>query len=83
MKKKPFTYVIDCGDFYSFSSVLFAIREEVKHNAAILKIFKRNPKICNIENVCEQIDKCQKFFKVYKSVLKHWRETNSLNGLKG
>lgn len=82
MKKKPFTYVIDCGDFYSFSSVFFAVRDEVKHNAAVLKIMKRNPKNWNIENICEQINKCRKFFKVYKSIRKHWSETNSFTGLK-
>lgn len=82
MKKKPFTYVIDCGDYDSFSSVFFAMREEVIHNAAVLKIMKGNSKIWNKERVIEQINKCRAFFKVYKSVLKHWRETDSLTGLK-
>lgn len=82
MKKKPFTYVISCCDYYSFSSVLFAVRDEVKHNAAMLKIMKRNTNIWNMESTCEQINKCRNFFKVYKSIRKHWCETNSLTGLK-
>lgn len=82
MKKKPFTYIIECGDFYSFSSVLYAIRDEVKHNAAILKIYKNDSEIWNKRESKKQIDRCRAFFKVYKSVMKHWRETNSWTGLK-
>mgnify|MGYP003290050447 CR=1 FL=1 len=81
MKKKPFTYVIDCGNYDSFSSVLFAMREEVKHNAAMLRIMKGKPKIWCKEDICKQINKCNAFFQVYKSVRKHWNETNSFTGL--
>lgn len=72
MKKKPFTYVIDCGDFDSFSSVFFAMREEVKHNAAMIKIKKENPNIWTKEDVYKQIKKSRAFFEVYKNVNKQW-----------
>lgn len=82
MKKEPFTYIIECGNFDSFSCVMFAMRDEVKHNAAVLKIYKDKCKIWGERELKEQIDKCRAFFKVYKSVRNHWRETSAITGLK-
>lgn len=82
MKKEPFTYIIKCGNFYSFSSVMFAMRDEVKRNAALLKIYKDEYEIWGKRELKEQINKCQAFFKVYKSVRDHWRETSVITGLK-
>lgn len=66
MKKKPFTYVIDCGDFDSFSSVFFAMREAVNHNAAILKIMKNSNKIWSKKKFVNKLTNVGRFLKFIK-----------------
>lgn len=81
-KQKPFTYIIECGNFDSFTSVYLAIRIELKRNASLIRIMKSNPKIWTKEYVNEQIIKTRAFFEVYKMVRNHWYETNTITGLK-